>query len=280
MVSTKPWPSESTGSPRHRIQSGVMLMISPLSTTSPRAPRSRARPSTVRSPSLHPLPSSPEGSGLDGRACPRRSPSPSSSTWPARSSASVPSTWMTSAVRPLKCAAMPSRTILTTESTAATLPAVITPMARSIAPDSLDSAGGTMDSRGWSTMSPGEQGEQRQVVAQVSGDEKVPPDVLAARRAHPTDQLRVAQELSGAKGRSFHRLHGIARDAGHDLDGYAARHAADDRLAFAHGRGHVDPDVRGQGLVQDDDGGALQRVHLGLGIRRERDDAHVGIVAF
>src|SRR6266478_6169937 len=98
---------------------------------------------------------------------------------------------MTSAVRPPKCAAMPSRTILTTESTTAAPPAVITPMARSVAPDALGSPGGAMDSRGWSTMSPGEQGEQRQGVAQVSGDEKVPSDVLAARRAHPADQLRV-----------------------------------------------------------------------------------------
>src|SRR3989442_5981214 len=122
---------------------------------------------------------------------------------------------MTSAVRPRKCAAMPSRTILTTESTAAAPAAVITPMARSVAPDSLGSPRGARDSCGWSTMSPGEQGEQRQVVAQVSGDEKVPSDVLAARRAHPTDQLRVAQELPAAAGRSLQRFHPIAPEHRH-----------------------------------------------------------------
>src|SRR6266852_1390031 len=224
-----------------------MVMISALSRTRARASRSRARPSTVRSPSLHPLPSSVEGSVLEGCACTRRSPSPM---------------------------------LLTTDSTAAAPPAVITPMAISAALAFLGSLFGATESWARSTVtSAGQQGEEGEVVGQVSGDQKVPPNMLATGRAHPTDQLRVAEQLAGAEGRPFDGLHRIAGDPGHDLDRYAPRHAADDRLAFPHGRGHVDPEACGQRLVDDDDGRALQRVHLGGGIRGQRDHPHVRIMA-
>src|SRR6266511_1977487 len=124
-----------------------------------------------------------------------------------------------------------------------------------------------------------EQGEQRQVVGQVPGDEEVPADVLTPGGAHASDQLGIAEEMPGAEGRAFDGLHRVAGDAEDDLDRNPAGDAADDGLALPHGGSHVDPEAARQRLVNHDGGSALERVHLRLWIGRERDDAHVGIVA-
>src|SRR6266542_248955 len=280
MGSTKALPSVRTGSARPRIHSGVLLTISALSMTTARASSDRDMASTVWTASLHPLPSSSEGRMRAGLVWTRRTPSARSSTWLARSSGSVASTWMSTAVRPGRWVSIPSWTILATACTAELSPPVMTPMARSAVSARPGSAFTTADGWARSTIvSPREQGEQRQVVAQVPRDQEVAAYVLPPGRAHPPDQLWVAEQMPDAEGRAVDGLHRVAGHAEDDLDRNPSGHAADHGLGLPHGSGDVDPEARRQRLVDHDSGAALERVHLRLRIGRQPDDAQVGVIA-
>src|ERR1700730_15522140 len=135
----------------------------------------------------------------------------------------------------------------------------------------------------WSTrLSLCEQGEQRQVVADMPRDEEIPAYVLPRGCTHAPDQLRVAEEMPDAEGGAFNGLYRVARHAEDDLVGNTAGETAEHRLALPHGGGHIyseDFAAGRQRLVNHDGGAALERGHLCLRIRRQHHYAQGGIVA-
>src|SRR4029077_7948596 len=73
-----------------------------------------------------------------------------------------------------------------------------------------------------------------QPVYELTCDQEGPPDVLAPRRAHARDQLRVVEQMADAEGRPPNRVHGIARPIRDDLLREPAGVAADHGLALPH----------------------------------------------
>src|SRR5881398_2847630 len=71
---------------------------------------------------------------------------------------------------------------------------------------------------------------QRQLVAQLAGDQEVLPDVLAAGGTEPRAELGVGEQLARPEGRPLDRVHGEAGDVVDHLRSDPAREAADDRL--------------------------------------------------
>src|SRR6266436_1991802 len=245
MGSTKAQPSFRTGWPRPRIQSGVMLAMPALSITTARVWRVRDMPRTVRTDSLHPSKPVAVDKVPVGRAWTRRMPSAIGSTWPACSSGIVGSRWMMAAVRPSRWVSRPSRTTLVTVGRLEPAPAVKTPMAISAPPAGEGAVVISGEDCPRSTLSLlGEEGEECQIVAQVPRDEEIPTDVLAPRGAHAADQLGIPEEMPDADG-----------------------------------GGHVDGKAGGERLVDHDGRAPLERIHLRLGIGRQHDHAHVGVVA-
>src|SRR6266536_3737588 len=280
MGSTKAQPSFRTGWARPRTQSGVMLAMSALSITTARVWKVRDRPRTVRTDSLHPFRAVPVDRVPVGRAWTRRIPSAIGSTWPACSSGIVGSRWMMASVRPLRCVRRPSWTTFVTVGMLEPTPAVRTPMAISVA--SVTEGVVVIPGEDGPRSTPsslGEESEESQVVAQVSGDEKIPADVLTPRRAHAADQLGIPEEMPDAEGGAFDGLHRIAGHPEYHLIRDPAREAAHHGLAFPHGSGHVDAEAGGERLVDHDGRAPLQRIHLCLGVGGQHDHAHVGIVA-
>src|SRR5215470_19227552 len=175
---------------------------------------------------------------------------------------------------------MASWTMPTAAWSLAPSPTVGRPMARSTA---STRSGATLTTVGEASIlstgvSLGQHGEERQIVAEMPRDEEVATDVLPSGRAHAADQLRIAEEMPDAEGRALHRLYRVAGDARKDLVGYPPGEAAHHGLALPHGSGHVDPEAGTERLVDDDGGGPLEGIHLGLRIGGEEDHAHVGIL--
>src|SRR5882724_1046377 len=280
MGSTKAQPSFRTGWPRPRIQSGVMLAMPALSITTARVWRVRDMPRTVRTDSLHPSRPVAVDKFPVGRAWTRRMPSAIGSTWPACSSGIVGSRWMMAAVRPSRWVSRPSWTTLVTVGRLEPAPAVKTPMAISAPPAGEGAVVISGEDCPRSTLSLlGEEGEECQIVAQVPRDEEIPTDVLAPRGAHAADQLGIPEEMPDAEGGALDRFHGIAGHSEYHLIRDPAREAAYHGLTLPHGGGHVDGKAGGERLVDHDGRAPLERIHLRLGIGRQHDHAHVGVVA-
>src|SRR5215813_10604765 len=137
---------------------------------------------------------------------------------------------------------MASWTMPTAAWSLAPSPTVGRPMARSTA---STRSGATLTTVGEASVlstvaSLGQHGEERQIVAQMARDQEVATDVLPSGRAHAADQLRIAEEMPDAEGRTRHRLHRVAGDARKDLVVYYPSEAAHHGLAPPHGRVHVD----------------------------------------
>src|SRR5512138_3896030 len=142
---------------------------------------------------------------------------------------------MRAGVRPARCVSMPSWATLATVPTFGLSPAANMPMATSAPSDRMGSGFNSGGRWAWSTSSSlGEEGEQGQVVAEMTRDEEVPADMLPAGRSHAPDQLGIAEKVPDAEGRALDGLHGIARHAEDHLVGNSSRQAAHDGLAFPH----------------------------------------------
>src|SRR6266542_3368608 len=267
MGSTKAQSSFRTGWARPRIQSGVMLAMPALSITTARVWRVRDRPRTVRTDSLHPSRPVAVDRVPVGRAWTRRMPSAMGSTCPACSSGIVGSRWMIAAVRPPKWVSMPSWTTFVIVGMLEPAPAVGTPMAisaRSVGEGAVVPSGEDCPRSTLSLL--GEEGEECQVVAQVSRDEEIPADVLTPRGAHTADQLGRPEQMPDAGGGAVDGLDRVAGHPEYHLIRDAARQTAYHGLTLPHRGGHVDAEARSERLVDHDGRAPLQRIHLRLGI--------------
>src|SRR5262249_47909534 len=81
---------------------------------------------------------------------------------------------------------------------------------------------------------PGHAGQEGHIVAEVSREEKAPPDVLPSGATHPDAEVQVLEELADSEGRSLDGRDGEAGRLGDDLRGNAAGQTADHRLALPH----------------------------------------------
>src|SRR3989441_4941261 len=114
---------------------------------------------------------------------------------------------------------------------------------------------------------------------EVARDEKRPPHVLAAGRAHPGDQLRIVEEVADPERRALDRVDRVARRVGDDLLRQTAGVATDHGLALPHRLGGAELEPRTHRLLQDDRGRALERVDLTVRLRRQPEHEDVGVLA-
>src|SRR5256885_10135017 len=159
----------------------------------------------------------------------------------------------------------------TSSSTVATLPAGSVSTATSVMVPGRARPARTVDSSR-------QVGEERERLHEVAGDEERPAHVLAAGGAHPRDELRVVEQVTGSEGRPFDRVDDIAGHVVDHLLAEAAADAGDDGLPLPHrlGRGELEADPHR--LLQHDRGRALERVDLQVGLRRQLEHDDVRIV--
>jgi hypothetical protein len=76
--------------------------------------------------------------------------------------------------------------------------------------------------------------QERQVICQVSRDEKVSPHMLSGRASHALTQTGITQKMPDPECSPFYRMYRIAGYTIDNLIGNPSGRSTDNRLAFPH----------------------------------------------